>query len=70
VAAPAEYEIVVRGRLGSALTRSFEGLEVKASGPDATFLRGHFDQAALQGLLAELGNLGLELTVVRRLPDR
>jgi hypothetical protein len=66
----AQYEIVICGRLGTALTKSFEGLEVSTAGPDATYLRGWFvDQAALQGLLSALGDLGIELSAVRRLPD-
>jgi hypothetical protein len=66
----ANYEIVVHGRLGGALTRWFEGVEVASSGPDATRLCGWFsDQAALQALLAELGALGIELSSVKRLPD-
>lgn len=68
--AGANYEIVVRGRLGGALTRWFDELDVRSSGPDATRLHGWFaDQAALQGLLRRLGDLGLELSCVRRLPD-
>lgn len=68
--AAAHYEIVVQGRLGSALVRWFDGLEVRSSGPDATRLCGWFaDQPALQGVLAELGDLGVELMSVRRLPD-
>ena len=66
----ANYEIVIRGRLGRAMTRWFQNLEVRASGPDETYLVGRFeDQAALQGFLAEVGDLGLELSGVRRLPD-
>lgn len=68
--AGANYEIVVRGRLGGALTRWFDDLEVRSSGPDATRLYGWFvDQAALQGVLRQLGDLGLELSSVRKLPD-
>ena len=64
------YEIVVRGRLGGALVRGLDGLEVRSSGPDATYLHGWFpDQAALQGVLSRLGDLGLELKSIRRLPD-
>jgi len=64
----ANYEIVIRGRLGRAMIRWFAGLEVRASGPDETHLVGWFeDQAALQGFLAEVGDLGLELSGVRRL---
>jgi len=62
------YEIVIRGRLGHTFTDSFEGMEVRGSGPDGTTLVGHFDdQAALQKFLAQLGELGLELSGVRRL---
>ena len=68
--AAAEYEVVIRGRLGTALTQSFEGLEMRPCGPDQMSLRGWFvDQAALQGLLSALGDLGIELSAVRRLPD-
>jgi hypothetical protein len=66
----ATYEIVVRGRLGGALVRWFDELEVRSFGPDATHLYGRFaDQSALQGVLARLGDLGIELSSVRRLPD-
>jgi len=68
--AGAHYEIVVRGRLGGAMTRAIGALEVRSSGPDATYLRGWFaDQAALQGVLRQLGDLGIELSAVRRLAD-
>jgi hypothetical protein len=68
--AAARYEIVVRGRLGSALVGWFDDIEVRSSGPDATYLCGWFaDQPALHGLLAQLGDLGVELTSLQRLPD-
>ena len=68
--AGANYEIVVRGRLGGAFARWFDELEVRASGPDATYLRGWFaDQAALQGFLTQLGDLGLELVSVHHLSE-
>jgi hypothetical protein len=67
---PALYEIVVSGRLGAALVRSLDDLEVRSSGPDATYLYGWFaDQPALQELLARLGDLGIELTSLRRVPE-
>ena len=66
----AHYEIVVNGRLGAPFTSWFEELEVRASGPDGTYLYGWFaDQAALQAILMQLGELGLELSSVRRLPE-
>jgi len=64
------YEIVVGGRLGGAMARWFSDLEVRPSGSDATGLYGWFpDQPALQGLIAQIGELGLELVSVRRLPE-
>ena len=66
----AHYEIVVTGRLGAAMTRSIGDVEVRSSGPDATYLRGWFaDQAALHGVLRQLSDLGIELSSVRRLLD-
>jgi len=66
----ASYEIVVHGHLGRAMTGWFEGVEVEECGPEDTKLVGWFqDQAALQGFLGELGDLGLELSAVRRLED-
>jgi hypothetical protein len=68
VMAGAQYEIVVNGQLGKAFTRWFEKLEIRSASPDATCLRGWFpDQSALQGVLTELSDLGLELSSVRRL---
>ena len=66
----ARYEIVIRGRLGRALEMMFERMTVSAADGDETVLSGWFqDQAALQGFLAQVGDLGLELSRVRRLPD-
>jgi hypothetical protein len=68
--AAARYEIVVRGRLGRALIRSFDDLEVRSAGPDATYMYGWFpDQPALHGVLSRIGDLGLELSSLQRLPD-
>jgi hypothetical protein len=66
----ARYEIVIRGRLGRALEVLFERMKVSATNSNETVLSGYFqDQAALQGFLAQVGELGLELSGVRRLPD-
>ena len=35
----AQYEIVISGRLGAALTKSFEGLEVSSSGANSLSVR-------------------------------
>lgn len=66
-AALTEYELVVRGRIGSRVQHALEGLEVTSSGPDETRLRGWLpDQAALHGVLEQIRDLGLELTEVHR----
>ena len=66
----ARYEIVIRGRLGRALEVLFERMQVRSTSGEETVLAGYFqDQAALQGFLAQVGELGLELRGVRRLPD-
>lgn len=68
--AAARYEIVVRGRLGGALSRWFDDLEVQSREPGATHMYGWFpDQPALYATLARLADLGLELLALRRLPD-
>lgn len=65
-----QYEVVVRGQLGSTLVRWFDDCEVRPAGPGATALRGWFvDQAALHSFLAELGDLGFELSAVSCLSD-
>ena len=62
-----EYELVVRGRIGTRVLGALEGLEVTDSGPDETRLRGWLsDQAALHGVLERIRDLGLELTDVHR----
>ncbi len=65
---PANYEIRVRGHLGTTLRRAFPALRAQTRGQD-TLLRGAVeDQAALHGVLAQIEALGLELLEVRRLP--
>ena len=61
---------MIRGHLGSALSAWFKGMDVSSDAPGETHVVGKFeDQAALQGFLAEVGDLGLELSGVRRLPN-
>jgi hypothetical protein len=68
--AAARYEIVVRGRLGGALSRWFDDLDVRSSDPGVTHLYGCFpDQPALYATLARLADLGLEVLSLRRLPN-
>jgi hypothetical protein len=62
------YEIRVRGHLGSRMLRAFPALGAQTRGED-TLLRGRLaDQAAVYGVLAKLEALGLELLEFRRLP--
>ena len=63
------YEIRIRGRIPRAELEEFENLQSTTVEPAQTVLRGTIrDQAALQGVLARLHGLGLELLEVRRLP--
>jgi hypothetical protein len=62
-----EYELVVRGRIGSRVLGALEGLEVTTATAEETHLRGWMtDQAALRGVLERIRDLGLELTDVHR----
>jgi hypothetical protein len=61
-----QYEIRVRGVLGTTLRGAFPGLRARADRGD-TVLRGWLpDQAALHGVLAQIESLNLELIEVRR----
>ena len=67
---PAAYRIEVQGCVGKDWADWFDGMEVAVSrqpyGPSITTLVGTVaDQAALQGLLSRLYNLGLPLVSVQ-----
>lgn len=67
-APPSRYEICIRGSLGEMMLQAFPGLRAEIR-EGQTVLTGELvDQAALQGVLAVIGALGLELLEVRRLP--
>jgi hypothetical protein len=67
-AAPARYELRVRGVLDPSWSAWFEGLRVSSDQAGQTTIAGPVaDQAALHGLLAKIRDLGLELLSVRRL---
>jgi hypothetical protein len=62
------YQIRVRGQLGRTMRAAFPALHAEVQDGD-TLLTGSLpDQAALHGVLARIGALGLELLEVRRLP--
>ena len=66
--APSDYEIRVKGRLSDTVTGVFEDFTASVK-PAETIMRGPVrDQSELQGLLARIQSLGLELIEVRRLP--
>jgi hypothetical protein len=66
----AQYEIRVRGQLGTTMLRAFPTLHADKRDGD-TLLRGAVaDQAALHGVLAQIEALGLELLELRRLPGK
>jgi hypothetical protein len=65
------YELRVNGVLGPGWSAWFDGLQVTSDQRGQTTIAGPVtDQAALHGLLARIGDLGLELLEVRRIdPD-
>jgi hypothetical protein len=67
---PQRYQISVRGCLGETMRAAFPALQARTRGGDTLLTGTLADQAALYGVLAEIGALGLELLEVRRLPPR
>ena len=64
---PAEYQIIVKGKLGDQWSDWFACMTVATDG-DVTILTGtHIDQSALHGLLAGIRDLGLPLISVKRI---
>lgn len=60
------YEIRIRGRLDTSWSEWFNGCAVTYPSADETLLTGCVtDQAALQGLLTKIWNLGLSVISVR-----
>jgi hypothetical protein len=67
VAAPAEYEIRVKGRLSDSLASALEDFTASVT-PAETVMRGEVrDQSELHGMLDRIQSLGLELIEVRRM---
>jgi hypothetical protein len=60
------YEIRVRGVLGETLLGAFPDLSATADGAETVLTGVLPDQAALHGVLAQIGTLGLELLELRR----
>ena len=64
---PEYYEIVIKGHLDPHWSDWFEGLKLTHLDDDKTLLSGSLpDQAALHGLLTQIGDLNLELLCLRQ----
>jgi hypothetical protein len=62
---PGQYEIRLKGHLGSRWTTWFDGLTLTHDSDGTTIIRGLVaDQAALHGLLQKVRDLGLPLVSV------
>jgi hypothetical protein len=70
VVTASRFEVVVRGRLGSALVAAFEGFEVARVDRGCTHLVGWvIDQARLHSMLERIRDLNIELISLNPLPD-
>lgn len=63
---PTDYQIKVKGRLGSQWSDWFEGMTIESEGGVTTLTGQVLDQSALHGLLARVHDLGLPLISVKR----
>ena len=62
----ADYQIIVKGQLGSRWSALFEGMTIEAEGA-ITIIKGKvLDQSALHGLFFRIRDLGLPLISVKR----
>ena len=60
------YRICINGLLDSRWAAWFDGITITHDVHETTLLTGQIDQAALYGLIAKLGNLGLTLLSIAR----
>jgi len=63
---PADYQIKVKGNLGSQWSDWFEGMIIESEGAVTTITGKVLDQSALHGLLVRIRDLGLPLISVKR----
>jgi hypothetical protein len=70
---PSDYEICIKGRLGSQSATWFEDMTIivnEETSPPQTIIQGYImDQAALYGLISRARDLGLTLLSVKRLNE-
>ena len=65
-----QYQIRVKGQLDASLANSFDDLTLSSLENGETLLSGQIqDQAALQGVLNRINNLGLTLISVNPIPE-
>jgi hypothetical protein len=68
---PTYYQIRVKGHLDDTLAGWFEDLTVSNLEEGDALLSGHLsDQAALQGVINRISNLGLTLISVNAAPEK
>jgi len=63
------YEICVKGHLSDGWACHFEGLALRRQEDGRTTMTGPLDQAALHGVLAQIGRLNLTLIHVIRVAN-
>lgn len=63
---PANYQIKIKGKLGSQWSDWFEGMEIETEGNVTILTAKKIDQCALHGLLVRIRDLGLPLISVKR----
>ena len=63
---PAEYQIKVKGKLGSQWSSWFADMTIESEGDVTTLTGQQIDQSALHGLLVRIHDLGLPLISVER----
>ena len=64
---PADYQIKVKGRLGSQWSDWFEGMIIESVGSLTTMTGKVMDQSALHGLLVRVRDLNLPLISIKRI---
>jgi hypothetical protein len=64
------YEIRIRGTLSTPLVGPLEGMKVESAGEESRLVCDIVDQAQLRGVLAWLGDLGVEIVSVNALGER
>ncbi len=64
---PADYQIKVKGQLGSQWSNWFEGMIIESDKAATTMTGKVMDQSALHGLLVRVRDLNLPLISVKRI---